>query len=415
MESTGKFRRNMVLIALGHVLVIGGIVWWALARPIIPDQKEDDQVQLAGPGHRCLRRSGQIAGSAPPPDANAGTARVHVRFSLSSGPSAPPDENDNATPGPRSTLPPSDADRDFATRRATPTRRHPPPTPRPTPDTDAQANAHPPPRVPTPRSPRRSQRSVPTPKRTPTPKPETDSQTNADAHSQTDHQSRKSKSRLPTPTPKEEKQDRFRRNRKRRNRRQPQNPKIPRNRKTTIRQSPARRRKKRARWLPPPDKPKKSDATSVHRRANQTAPRPAARKKAEALKPRSGVKTSGDAIRTDEHDGGNGTGKGPGRGTGTNGEGSGDSKEVIAVYNDMIKTRFYDQWDPAGDGTAFLTIRVEKDGSVTKAALSTPSGVEATDFSVREAAGRVKKIEPLPAALAKKGYYEVTIKFSRTD
>ena len=61
---------------------------------------------------------------------------------------------------------------------------------------------------------------------------------------------------------------------------------------------------------------------------------------------------------------------------------------------------------------ALLTIRVEKDGRISDAHLSKPSGNEQMDASVRTAAEHVKKIEPLPAALARKGYYEVTIKFN---
>ena len=130
-----------------------------------------------------------------------------------------------------------------------------------------------------------------------------------------------------------------------------------------------------------------------------------------------------NAAHGDGNNGGNGPSKGSGRGTGTSGEGSGNSTEIIAVYNEMIRDRFHSQWDQptvaggteAGNDVALLTIRVEKDGHISKAYLSTPSGVEQMDNSVRAAAEHVKKIEPLPAALATKVFYEVTIKFNRTD
>ena len=106
---------------------------------------------------------------------------------------------------------------------------------------------------------------------------------------------------------------------------------------------------------------------------------------------------------------GNGPNKGGGRGTGTAGEGTGNSTEIIAIYNEMIRDRFHSQWDQptvaggasASNDVALLTIRVEKDGRISSASLSRSSGNEQMDASVRSAAEHVKKIEPLPAALAK--------------
>ncbi len=121
------------------------------------------------------------------------------------------------------------------------------------------------------------------------------------------------------------------------------------------------------------------------------------------------------------HDGGTGKG-GSGNGTGS-GNGNDNSASAIGVYNDMIHDRLYGQWDQptvaggssAGKIVAVLKVRIEKDGRISKAVLSTPSGVAAMDESVLATAARAKQLEPLPAALAKRGYYEVAIAFNRTD
>ena len=87
----------------------------------------------------------------------------------------------------------------------------------------------------------------------------------------------------------------------------------------------------------------------------------------------------------------------------------------------MIQERFHEQWDQptvasgtaAGTLVALLKIRVEKDGRISHYSLSSPSGIPAMDDSVLAAAARVKQIDALPERLAKRGYYEIAIKFER--
>ena len=43
MDAEAKFRRNLILIALGHVLVIGGGVYWGVHHPV-------EAAHLAGEG-----------------------------------------------------------------------------------------------------------------------------------------------------------------------------------------------------------------------------------------------------------------------------------------------------------------------------------------------------------------------------
>jgi TonB family protein len=87
----------------------------------------------------------------------------------------------------------------------------------------------------------------------------------------------------------------------------------------------------------------------------------------------------------------------------------------------MIQDRFHEQWDQptvaggtqAGTLVAILKIRVEKDGRISHYSLLSPSGIPAMDDSVLAAAARVKQIDALPDKLAKRGYYEIAIKFER--
>jgi TonB family protein len=119
------------------------------------------------------------------------------------------------------------------------------------------------------------------------------------------------------------------------------------------------------------------------------------------------------------------TGSG-GHGTASSGAGSGNggaagAASEIGWYNDMIQDRFHEQWDQptvasgtaAGTLVALLKIRVEKDGRISHYSLMSPSGVPAMDDSVLAAAARVKQIDALPDKLAKRGYYEIAIKFER--
>jgi TonB family protein len=123
--------------------------------------------------------------------------------------------------------------------------------------------------------------------------------------------------------------------------------------------------------------------------------------------------------------GGSGSGSGegpsgPGNGAGQ-GSGGGSIASELGWYNEMIHDRFHEQWDqptvaagvPAENYVALLKIRIEKDGRVSSYSLSKPSGVAVMDSSVLAAAARVKKIAPLPDRLAKRGAYEIAIKFER--
>ena len=161
---------------------------------------------------------------------------------------------------------------------------------------------------------------------------------------------------------------------------------------------------------PPPDKGKKVAAAKPGKL--DTADQAAA--KAAAL-------AAGIAGGSSAGHEGSGSGKG-GNGHGA-GSGNDNSSSVVGLYNDMIHDRLYSQWDQptvaggsaGGKLVAVLKVRIEKDGRISRAVLSSPSGVTAMDESVLATAARAKQLEPLPAVLAKRGYYEVAIAFDRTD
>ena len=90
----------------------------------------------------------------------------------------------------------------------------------------------------------------------------------------------------------------------------------------------------------------------------------------------------------------------------------------FAWYGTMLHDRFYKAWDqpkssvPTGAKmSTIVRIRIEKDGRVSKFAIVKPSGNVVVDESVAAIAQRVTHVDPLPEALASKGYYEVKIDF----
>jgi TonB family protein len=90
----------------------------------------------------------------------------------------------------------------------------------------------------------------------------------------------------------------------------------------------------------------------------------------------------------------------------------------FAWYGTMLHDRFNKAWDqpkssvPIGAKmSTIVRIRIEKDGRVSKFAIVKPSGNVVVDESVAAISQRVTHVDPLPAGLAQKGYYEVKIDF----
>ena len=434
MDANGKFKRNMVLIALGHVLVIGGIVYWASRSENRPPAEQVQMLDL-GPAAGADGGGASTGAASPPPAPMPAeqTAASHSRPKAGSH----REEPEQATPAPRSSLVPNAADRDFATRyrpSPTPTLT---PTPRPTPTPTPKPTPTPTPRptpTPTPRptaTPRPTPKPTPTPSPKPTPKP---TPTPTPKPKATPKSTPK-----PTPTPKPKKET------------PTPKPKPPKD------EDEAPKKKEEHKATPKPEKDVDDDekASADAKTAKQpfvagdskTKDQEKKRDEAKASTAASPASASGkskkvatggpgdsseqatrrkealEAIKGSGEGEGEGSGSGPGKGGsgGGKGSGNGNSDSVIALYNEQIHDKLHGQWDQptvaggTAEGTiiALLKIRIEKDGRISKFSLATPSGVAPMDESVLAAAARVKQIEPLPAALAKKGYYEVSIEFKR--
>lgn len=83
----------------------------------------------------------------------------------------------------------------------------------------------------------------------------------------------------------------------------------------------------------------------------------------------------------------------------------------------MLKDRFHAQWDQPTSiyeaNNAFITtvsIRIEPDGTISRATVVRSSGNAVMDQSVQVALNRVKKVPPVPKEMAK-GAYEIRINF----
>ncbi len=97
--------------------------------------------------------------------------------------------------------------------------------------------------------------------------------------------------------------------------------------------------------------------------------------------------------------------------TGTGGAGQ---PSPFAWYFNRIFVEMYAAWQPPfglDEGLrAQVLIRVEKNGTITKVSLATPSGNQAMDDSALAAANRVKNLPPLPEGLGG-SFAEITVHF----
>jgi TonB family protein len=97
--------------------------------------------------------------------------------------------------------------------------------------------------------------------------------------------------------------------------------------------------------------------------------------------------------------------------------GSARSSE-FSWYGKMLHDRFYSEWIQPTTSvavgakmSALVTIRIERDGRISKFTLVRPSGNVVVDESVAAVAKRVTQVDPLPTGLAGGAFYEVNINF----
>ncbi len=109
---------------------------------------------------------------------------------------------------------------------------------------------------------------------------------------------------------------------------------------------------------------------------------------------------------------------GYGFGTGGGG-GGGGADSPVAWYYALVRQIMYDAWEQPGGlsaeagWTAEVTIRVERDGTVSDWKMTRPSGNSMMDDSVKKAVESVKQIRPLPSQFVG-NYQDIVVLFELT-
>src|SRR6266581_5301679 len=98
--------------------------------------------------------------------------------------------------------------------------------------------------------------------------------------------------------------------------------------------------------------------------------------------------------------------------------GGGSSTSEFGWYGNMLHDRFYSAWIqptknvPSGAKIATLvSVRIEKDGSVSKFEIAKPSENATVNESVTAVAKQVSQVDPPPTGLIKGDHYDVKINF----
>ena len=98
--------------------------------------------------------------------------------------------------------------------------------------------------------------------------------------------------------------------------------------------------------------------------------------------------------------------------------GGGSSASGFGWYGDMLHDRFYSAWIqpttniPSGTKISTLvSVRIEKDGRVSKFEIAKPSGNATVNESVAAVAKQVNHVDPPPTGLIKGDHYDVKINF----
>jgi TonB family protein len=98
--------------------------------------------------------------------------------------------------------------------------------------------------------------------------------------------------------------------------------------------------------------------------------------------------------------------------------GGGSSTSEFGWYGNMLHDRFYSAWIqpttnvPSGTKiSALVTVRIEKDGRVSKFEIAKPSENATVNESVAAVAKQVSQVDPPPTGLIKGDHYDVKINF----
>lgn len=98
--------------------------------------------------------------------------------------------------------------------------------------------------------------------------------------------------------------------------------------------------------------------------------------------------------------------------------GGGSSASEFGWYGDMLHDRFYSAWIqpttniPSGTKiSTVVSLRIEKDGRVSKFEIAKPSGNATVNESVAAVAKQVSHVDPPPTGLIKGDHYDIKINF----
>ncbi len=178
---------------------------------------------------------------------------------------------------------------------------------------------------------------------------------------------------------------------------------------------------------PPPSPTPKATATPKPKKAKRNLPEPTPRKKQPAkskpkatpAKPKKTAqpnerKTTSAKVKISETRTGRAA---AGAGESGNSSGGGDPSR-FNWYGNMLHDRFFGAWtqpktaEATGSRmSALVLLRIEADGRVSKFEIVRSSGNVVVDESVNAVAKRVTAVDPLPAGMAPRGFYEVKINF----
>jgi len=98
--------------------------------------------------------------------------------------------------------------------------------------------------------------------------------------------------------------------------------------------------------------------------------------------------------------------------------GGGSSASEFGWYGDMLHDRFYSAWiqpttnvPPDTKISTLVSVRIEKDGRVSKFEIAKPSGNATVNESVAAVAKQVSQVDPPPTGLITGDHYDVKINF----
>ena len=343
MRNDSLFRRNLLIIAVAHVLLIGGL----FLSGVFSSKKQENVAWLDSEGDvaaAAQKKDATEAETTPDKPDESTPEPTPMKDKEPENNNVAPSEITLSSPTPEPTATPTPTPR--PTPRQTPT---PTPTPKPTPTATPKPTPKPTPK------------QTPTPKRTPKPTPKPSITP------------KKKKSPTPSPSPKKS-------------------------------ASPKPSAKSEDTDDTGTDEPK-TTATPKHHHKDEEGTDDGGESKehgdsASASSP-SGTHGKEGKGKTP----GNGKGEGSGKGPGSPGGGASETAE-IGWYCGAIHDKFYSQWvQPssllqAGEKlSAVVKITIQRDGRVTDATLSRSSGNAIMDESVMAAAKHVIQLAPLPAAI----------------